>query len=149
MRITPRVLMVGIWAACATPARLRDDLQGLLAQFEVQPSKLVSGGGVGASLKLARLSLRWLARLPGKRWRNTCLYRSVAECLALRRLDVPARLCLGVHGDGGSGHEVEAHAWVEIDGVGTANGEAPRTGVTPFVPRAGAEDDAQGPFGRA
>ena len=46
----------------------------------------VPRGAIGAAMIL----LRVLGRLPGRRWRNTCLYRSVAECLVLRRYGVPA-----------------------------------------------------------
>jgi hypothetical protein len=65
----------------------------------------VPRGGVGAANRLLRL----LARLPGHRWRNTCLYRSVAECLVLRGYGVPAIVKIGVKNDTG---DIEAHAWV-------------------------------------
>ncbi len=68
--------------------------------------------------RAARATLRLLARLPRSPWRNTCLYRSVAECLALRRYGVPARLRIGVAaGAPGTVVDVAAHAWVEVDGV--------------------------------
>jgi hypothetical protein len=86
--------------------------------------------------------LRVLAKLPGNTWRNTCLYRSVAECLALRRLGMPARLCIGVEEDGDSLDHVAAHAWVEVDGVVTANGEGPQAGMARLAARteSGGED---------
>jgi Transglutaminase-like superfamily len=65
-----------------------------------------------AALRAARSSLRVLARLPGRRWRATCLFESVAECLVLRHAGVPAAVCIGVkrRADGTPG--IEAHAWV-------------------------------------
>src|SRR5207237_1359994 len=56
-------------------------------------------------------------------WRNTCLYRAVAECLVLRRYGVPCRLELGVArlgprgwglgaGDDEAPKRIMAHAWV-------------------------------------
>jgi hypothetical protein len=138
----PRELVVGIWAACATPARLGDDLQGLLAGSRSDPDRVASDRAAEASVSAARLMLRVLARLPGNRWRNTCLYRSAAECLALRRLGLPARLCLGAEEDRGSPDRVTAHAWVEVDGVGPTYREEPRAGMTRFVPRGTAAQDA-------
>lgn len=141
--ITPRALVIGTRAAYATPARLGDDLQGLLACFEVDPESFASDRAQDASVRIARFMLRALAKLPGNRWRNTCLYRAAAECLALRRLGLPARLCLGAEEDRGSPDRVTAHAWVEIDGVGPTYREEPRTGMTRFAPRGGAAQDAR------
>jgi len=61
-------------------------------------------GAIGAAFLL----LRVLGKLPGGRWRNTCLYRSVAECLVLRRYGIAATLRIGVR----SAEGIEAHAWV-------------------------------------
>jgi hypothetical protein len=47
--------------------------------------------------------------VPGGRWRNTCLYRSVAECLVLRGYGEDARLRIGV---GSEASAIVAHAWV-------------------------------------
>ncbi|MDB4883139.1 MAG: hypothetical protein JWL95_1905, partial [Gemmatimonadetes bacterium] len=76
-----------------------------------------------ASRRDARLAVRAshallarLARLGGTRWRNTCLYRSVAECLVLRAFGLPAYVVIGV-GAGSVTPDVIAHAWVECDGV--------------------------------
>jgi hypothetical protein len=59
-----------------------------------------------------------LARIPGGIWRTTCLYRSVAECMVLVRLGVPAVLRIGVCA-GAVGHapSIAAHAWVEREGL--------------------------------
>ena len=80
-------------------------LTELLRDPPPAPERRVSRGATGAAMLL----LKVLARLPGSPWRNTCLYRSVAECLVLRRYGVPAMLRIGVkHGEG----DIEAHAWV-------------------------------------
>ena len=72
---------------------------------DASPGGRVPRGAVGAAMLL----LKALARLPGSPWRNTCLYRSVAECLVLRRYGVPAVVKIGVRsGDA----DIEAHAWV-------------------------------------
>jgi hypothetical protein len=61
-----------------------------------------------------------LRRLNVNRWRVTCLYRSVAECLVLRELGFPARVLIGARADERSG-TIAAHAWVECDGVRCAS----------------------------
>lgn len=61
------------------------------------------------AVEAARFAVRVLGRVPGGRWRNTCLYRAVAECLVLRAYGVDARLRIGI---GTEGAEVIAHAWV-------------------------------------
>jgi hypothetical protein len=106
------------------------------------------------ALRVAFSALRVLARLRrlGGPWRNTCLYRSVAGCLVLRRHGSVATLRLGarasraetgasVTGMGSStdvsaaapGHVgVSAHAWVE-DACGRPLVESP-DGHTPLRP---------------
>ena len=48
-------------------------------------------------------------RLPW--WRNTCLYRALAECLVLRRYGIACRVELGVTRLGKPA-AIGAHAWV-------------------------------------
>ena len=67
-------------------------------------------------MRVAHRALRLLARVRPSRWRATCLYRSVAECLTLRALGFPARVVIGV-GNGAAPAETIAHAWVECEGV--------------------------------
>jgi hypothetical protein len=62
--------------------------------------------------------LRLLARARLPWWRNTCLYRAVAECVVLRRYGVPCRLELGVTRSG-DGAAIGAHAWVVRGDGGT------------------------------
>ena len=103
----PGAVLAGVRAALAAPRWIDGaGLQELMrAPAPPGPERHVPRGGVGAALRL----LRVLGRLPGNRWRNTCLYRSVAECLVLRRYGVPAIVKIGVRNDGG---EIDAHAWV-------------------------------------
>jgi len=61
-----------------------------------------------------------LRRLSVHRWRATCLYRSVAECLVLRELGFPARILIGARRDD-TGGTIEAHAWVECEGITCAS----------------------------
>lgn len=64
--------------------------------------------------RAARHTLRLLARLPLSPWRNTCLYRSIAECMILRRAGRSAVLELGVRREGEGPEDIAAHAWVEL-----------------------------------
>src|SRR5256885_8797513 len=50
----------------------------------------------GQAVRAAHLTLRLLARAAFPVWRNTCLYRAVAECLVLRHYGIACRLELGV-----------------------------------------------------
>ena len=64
------------------------------------------------ALRSARRTLRLLSRLPGSRWRASCLYESVAECLVLRRAGIPAAVCIGVKREADGSAGLAAHAWV-------------------------------------
>jgi len=103
----PRAVLAGVRAALDSRRWIDGPrLTELLREPPAaRPGARVPRGGVGAALIL----LKVLGRIPGSPWRNTCLYRSVAECLVLRRYGVPAMLRIGVkNGDG----DIEAHAWV-------------------------------------
>jgi len=103
---SPLAVLAGARAALASPRWIEGArLTELLRDPPPTPERRVPRGATGAAMLL----LRALARLPGSTWRNTCLYRSVAECLVLRRYGVPAVLRIGVKN--GSG-DIEAHAWV-------------------------------------
>ena len=67
------------------------------------------------AVRAAFLALRLLARLRFPLWRNTCLYRSIAQCLVLRSYGVPCRLRIGVTAPASTGEaaRIDAHAWVE------------------------------------
>ena len=64
------------------------------------------------ALRAARGALRLLSRLPGGRWRTSCLYESVAECLVLRRAGIAAAVCIGVKREADGSAGLAAHAWV-------------------------------------
>jgi hypothetical protein len=116
MRATPGAVAAGAWAALRVPLWLRGDrLSALLAPPAAVPSPArgVPRGAVGAAF----LALRVLARVPGRAWRFTCLYRSAAECLLLRRYGVPAHVRIGVRSEDGA---ILAHAWVVRPGEGGA-----------------------------
>ena len=68
------------------------------------------------AVRASHAALARLARVRRARWRNTCLYRSVAECLVLRSFGLPARVVIGV-GNAADPADVIAHAWVECEGV--------------------------------
>src|SRR5207245_9763045 len=69
------------------------------------------GGDPPDALRAAHRTLRVLARTRLPWWRNTCLYRALAECLVLRRYGIPCRVELGVTRPGGP-TAIGAHAWV-------------------------------------
>lgn len=64
------------------------------------------------ALRAARRTLRMLSRIPGGRWRSSCLFESVAECLVLRQSGVPAAVCIGVKREADGSPGIAAHAWV-------------------------------------
>jgi hypothetical protein len=105
---------VGIGAAVRTPAWLRDErLRRLVDGVEQSiPPQLVPHH----ALRAARVTLRALGRAPLLPWRNTCLFRSIAECLVLRRFGIACRLRVGVRHAGDVSTAIEAHAWVEWSG---------------------------------
>ena len=107
MRVTPGAAAAGAWAALRTPLWLRG--ARLASLLEPPPpaatARGVPRGAVGVAFRL----LRVLAYVPGRAWRFTCLYRSAAECLILRRYGVAAHVRIGVRNEGGA---IVAHAWV-------------------------------------
>ena len=104
----PRAVLAGVRAALDSRRWIDGPrLAELLREPPAaRPGARVPRGGVGAALIL----LKVLGRIPGSPWRNTCLYRSVAECLVLRRYGVSAIVKIGVRT--GDEADIEAHAWV-------------------------------------
>lgn len=100
-------LVAGAWSALTVPRWLGGaQLDALLRPpADARPGAEPARGAVRA----ARAAIRLLGALPGGPWRNTCLYRSAAETLVLRRYGVPAVLCIGVKSEDGG---IVAHAWV-------------------------------------
>ena len=141
-----RLGAIGLGAAWRTPAVIDRELPTLLVAPVgglSAPSVVVTGSTTSArsmnSIESAAFASRVafavlvrLARVVPGRWRATCLYRSVAECLVLRQLGLPARVVIGVGpgdsvrtagraspagGVSAARDEVIAHAWVECEGV--------------------------------
>lgn len=120
-----RALAIGIRAALAAPEwieRSTPEELGASVRFDQlqggQPAPPVEAR---TSRRAAWLTLRLLARLRPGRWNTSCLYRSAAECLALRALGVSAQVVLGVSRD--PGDSIDAHAWVEAPASGIASDE--------------------------
>ncbi len=104
----PRLSLIGMWAAFVAPRWLEGGRFQSLLNFEAEAvTKLQTDHAVRTSQR----TLSLLARLPKSPWRNTCLFRSIAECIILRRAGISARICLGVRKD--NTNAVNAHAWVE------------------------------------
>jgi hypothetical protein len=120
-------VLAGSRAALASAGWIRGSrFSELLRAAPARPPRPLPRGSIGSAL----LMLKLLARLPGRRWRNTCLYRSVATCLLLRRHGLEAQVRIGVR----SGEsDIEAHAWV-VRGDGTLLGDG--EGHQPMVLRA-------------
>ena len=122
-------VLAGAWAALTAPLWLGGErLASLLhapagARDDAEPPR----GAVGSALTL----LRYLARVPRSPWRDTCLYRSAAECLVLRRYGVPALVRIGVKNEGGS---IIAHAWVVRAGEEASEAASPGA-MQPLVVR--------------
>lgn len=123
--------LTGAWSALRVPLWLRGDRwQELLvppadAAADPRPPRGV--------VRAAITGVRVLAAVPGSPWRNTCLYRSVATCLALRRYGVPAVVRIGVRAGEGGETPIVAHAWVVRD---PAAEPAPPDRMNPFALRA-------------
>lgn len=116
-----RALTIGIRAAFLTPDWIeRSSPEELVASTQLE--HLAGGRPPGPPLEArtarhaAWLTLRLLARLRPGRWKTSCLYRSAAECLALRGLGVPARVVLGVSRY--PNDSIGAHAWLETPASG-------------------------------
>lgn len=115
----PLAVARGLWTAFCTPLwlegpRLQDLLRGTVEEYRSSGrGELRRSDHLEAANRAASAALRLLSRLPGSPWRNTCLYRSVSECLLRRRYGLPARLVLGVRRSA-PGDSVEAHAWVAV-----------------------------------
>jgi hypothetical protein len=126
-------VLAGVRAALSVPRWLEGPrMASLLHPADVRPGAAAPRGAVRSAMTVGQV----LARVPGSPWRNTCLYRSVAECLVLRRYGVPARLCIGVRSEGAEGGAITAHAWVErADGRPAASAPGPQA-HQPLVPRA-------------
>ena len=105
--VRPGAYVVGVAATLSLPRWVGGNR---LAELVRAPGPLRSRRGhPAAALRAAHRALRVLARMRLPWWRNTCLYRALAECLVLRRYGIACRVELGVTR---SGEAIGAHAWV-------------------------------------
>ena len=117
MSYTAGALARGTWAALRAPFWLRAHrLRHLLEPAGVEAAP---GRDPHPALRITHGVLRLLSAAPRSPWRNTCLYRSVAECLVLRGYGLDARVCIGVRNAPGPlvRGEIVAHAWVSCPGT--------------------------------
>jgi hypothetical protein len=123
--------ITGAWSALRVPLWLHGRRwQELLVPPAAAAAEPDPPRGV---IRASRVVVRVLSAVPGLPWRNTCLYRSVAECLALRRYGVPAVVRIGVRAGQGAETPIVAHAWVVRD---PAAEPAPPDQMNPFALRA-------------
>jgi hypothetical protein len=126
------VAATGVWAALRVPLWLRGRRWTEL--LSPPPGPVSRAEPPRGAARAARGAVKVLAAVPGSPWRNTCLYRSVAECLALRRYGVPAVVRIGVRtADGPGTQPILAHAWVVTD---PAAEPPPPDRMQPFALRA-------------
>jgi hypothetical protein len=123
--------------AWRTPGIIAAELESLLTAN----AESMTAHATADTLRVRRhasIALRWLSLLSrtwGTPWRNTCLFRSVTECLVLRAHGYRAHVVIGVArasesrtgGDVVEGRAVIAHAWVECEGFVCACGEGDRS----------------------
>ena len=105
----PAAYAVGVAAALSVPLSLRGS--GMTALVKNADPLGPQRGDPAGAVRVALGALRLLARARLPWWRNTCLYRALAECLVLRRYGIPCRVELGVTRPG-DGSAIGAHAWV-------------------------------------
>ena|SRR5437870_5030360 len=120
----------GVAAALQSPLWLgRGKLVRLISQLSpIAPIPQTHAERAGQAVRAAEVTLRLLARAAFPVWRNTCLYRAVAECLVLRRYGIPCRLELGVASHDAPGR-ITAHAWVVRSDGGQATTSSPALAV--------------------
>ena len=110
-----RPVLLGASVAWRTPGVIDKSLAELLAPTTFA-SMRAHPSDARRAVTMSHRMLGTFARFRPARWRSTCLYRSVAECMVLRELGHPARVVIGVGADGGP-QGVMAHAWVECEGI--------------------------------
>ncbi|HXC25604.1 MAG TPA: lasso peptide biosynthesis B2 protein [Gemmatimonadaceae bacterium] len=125
-----RASLTGVWAALAAPWWLSGRRFAGLLVLSAEPKHTrtqTSAADAQMAIRVSHAIIRLLARIPASPWRNTCLFRSVTECLVLRHFGLPARVSLGVRKASPALGAVDAHAWVETT-------QALDAGYTPLQP---------------
>jgi len=107
----PGAYLVGGVVALSLPLWLGGSRLAELVRAPGEGAPRSRRGNPAAALQAAHRALRVLARTRLPWWRNTCLYRALAECLVLRRYGIACRVELGVTRPG-TGTAIGAHAWV-------------------------------------
>lgn len=111
---------------------------------DLATARRVAEHPISLGIRAARAATHRLSRLPRSPWRNTCLYKSIAECLVLRHYGIPAQIRIGVRNEAPPDGPIVAHAWVVYPGyVETENHIplAPSAGL--LTPDFGAEGGAK------
>lgn len=119
--------MVGAWAALRVPYSISGArLLSVISRVDAGPGESPAHRGLDSAAdprveRALRVASRALLLLSRGRivWRNTCLYRSVAQCLVLRHYGRTACVQVGVRRDGTApdgNSQVQAHAWVVYGG---------------------------------
>lgn len=115
----PRSALVGIGAALRAPAwvsgpKLR---LALTADPGTVPLPGEPDPSLEVALRVANGAVRHLSRT-NTAWKNTCLYRSMAQYLVLRDFGRNAAIRIGVQGapDHRDEKDVSAHSWVVYNG---------------------------------
>ena len=104
----------GVAVTLSLPLWLRRGGSGMVQLVRDGGARAVPRGNHGdhdEAVWAAHTALRVLARARLPWWRNTCLFRAVAECIVLRRYGIPCRVELGVTRPGDRS-TIGAHAWV-------------------------------------
>ena len=107
-----RAARAGLWGALRVPGYLAGRRW---TELLAPPAAATASRAPRGTVRIAYLGVRLLAAVPGLPWKYTCLYRSVAECLALRSFGVPAVVRIGVRAGDAGEEAVLAHAWVVAD----------------------------------
>ena len=115
----PRSAYVGFSAALRAPRwiagpRLKSALE---AEVNHAGQPVTPDHSLEVALRVANGAVRHLART-GTAWKNTCLYRSMAQYLVLRDYGRSAAIRIGVQGAPrhSDDKEVTAHSWVIYHG---------------------------------
>jgi hypothetical protein len=117
--VRARALGAGLAAALRSPLWITRS--GLKELRQATPDRIPARPYPDRAVRISAQAIRVLAWVPFLPWRNTCLYRSVAECLVLRSSGVGCRLELGVSRAGTGADGIVAHAWVERTGRPSAD----------------------------
>lgn len=108
-----RSVYVGMSAALRAPLwvsgrRLRSALE---ADATPDSTALQADPDLELALRIANAAVRHLSKTRTS-WRNTCLYRSMAQYLVLKDFGKSAAIRIGVQDP----HEMKAHSWVIYHG---------------------------------